>query len=80
MEASRSSARSRWGPRHRACRAPPAQATPPAKPTLKTWGASSAVKSQVIVGTTLYFGGDFTSVTSSDGTTSVARRHLAAID
>jgi hypothetical protein len=34
----------------------------------------------VIVGTTLYFGGDFTSVTSSDGTTSVARRHLAAID
>jgi hypothetical protein len=34
----------------------------------------------VIVGTTLYFGGDFTSVTSSAGTTSVARRHLAAID
>jgi hypothetical protein len=57
-----------------------ANATPPAKPTLKTWGASSAVKAQVIVGTTLYFGGDFTSVISPDGATSVSRRHLAAVD
>ena len=58
----------------------PAQATPPAKPTLKTWGASSAVKAQVIIGTTLYFGGDFASVISPDGTTTVTRRHLAAVD
>jgi hypothetical protein len=58
----------------------PALATPPAKPTLKTWGASSAVKAQVIIGTTLYFGGDFASVISPDGTTTVTRRHLAAID
>ena len=57
-----------------------AQATPPAKPTLKTWGASSAVKAQVIIGTTLFFGGDFTSVISPDGTTSVPRPHLAAVD
>src|SRR3954454_21609038 len=57
-----------------------AQATPPAKPTLSTWGASSAVRAQVIVGTTLYFGGDFTSVISPDGTTSMPRVHLAAID
>ncbi len=57
-----------------------AQATPPAKPTLKTWGASSAVKAQVIIGTTLYFGGDFTSVISPDGATTVTRRHLAAVD
>jgi hypothetical protein len=58
----------------------PAQASPPAKPTLKTWGASSAVKAQVIIGSTLYFGGDFTSVISPDGTTTVSRRHLAAVD
>jgi hypothetical protein len=58
----------------------PAHATPPAKPTLKTWGASSAVKAQVIIGSTLYFSGDFTSVISPDGTTSVTRRHLAAVD
>jgi hypothetical protein len=58
----------------------PAQASPPAKPTLKTWGASSAVKAQVIIGSTLYFGGDFTSVISPDGATTVSRRHLAAVD
>jgi len=57
-----------------------AQATPPGKPTLSTWGASSAVRAQVIVGTTLYIGGDFTSVISPDGTTSAPRGHLAAID
>jgi hypothetical protein len=58
----------------------PAQASPPAKPTLKTWGASSAVKAQAIIGSTLYFGGDFTSVISPDGTRTVTRRHLAAVD
>ncbi len=34
----------------------------------------------MIIGTTLIFGGDFTSVISPDGTTSVPRPHLAAVD
>ena len=58
----------------------PASATPPAKPALKTWGATGAVRSEVIIGTTLYIGGSFTSVVSPDGLTTVPRRHLAAID
>ncbi len=57
-----------------------AQATPPAQPALKTWGASGAVKAQLILGNTLYIGGSFTNVVSPDGLTTVARRHLAAID
>jgi trimeric autotransporter adhesin len=60
--------------------APAASATPPAKPALKTWGATGAVRSEVIIGTTLYIGGSFTSVVSPDGLTTVPRRHLAAID
>jgi hypothetical protein len=60
--------------------APSAHATPPATPALKTWGATGAVRAEVIVGTTLYIGGSFTSVVSPDGATTVARRHLAAID
>jgi hypothetical protein len=59
---------------------PSSGATPPAKPALKTWGASAAVRAQLIVGTTLYIGGSFTSVISPDGTSTVSRRHLAAID
>jgi hypothetical protein len=57
-----------------------AGATPPATPALTTWGASAAVKAQVVIGNTLYFGGSFTSVVSPDGLTTVARRHLAAVD
>ena len=59
---------------------PPAGATPPAKPALKTWGATAAVRAQVIIGTTLYLGGSFTSMVSPDGATTAPRRHLAAID
>jgi len=55
-------------------------ATPPAKPALKTWGATGAVRSQLIIGGTLYIGGAFTSMVSPDGLTTVTRRHLAAID
>ena len=60
--------------------AQPAFATPPQKPALKTWGATGAVKAQLIVGNTLYIGGSFTSVISPDGTTTASRMHLAAID
>ena len=60
--------------------APSASATPPAKPTLATWGATGAVRSQVIIGTTLYLGGSFSGMVSPDGSTTVTRRHLAAID
>lgn len=56
------------------------RATPPTKPALKTWGASGSVRSQLIIGSTLYIGGAFTSVVSPDGLTTVTRRHLAAID
>jgi len=56
------------------------RATPPAKPALQTWGATGAVRSEVILGNTLYFGGAFTSVVSPDGLTTVVRRHLAAVD
>lgn len=56
------------------------RATPPAKPALQTWGASGAVRSELILGNTLYFGGAFTSVVSPDGLTTVVRRHLAAVD
>jgi hypothetical protein len=59
---------------------PAAHATPPAKPALKTWGATGAVRAEVIIGTTLYIGGSFTSVISPDGLTTANRRHLAAID
>jgi hypothetical protein len=55
-------------------------ATPPAKPALPTWGATGAVRSELILGNTLYFGGAFTSVVSPDGQTTVVRRHLAAVD
>jgi hypothetical protein len=60
--------------------APPAGATPPAAPALDTWGATGAVRAEVIIGTTLYIGGSFTSVVSPDGATTIARSHLAAID
>jgi trimeric autotransporter adhesin len=60
--------------------APSASATPPAKPALTTWGATAAVRAQVIIGSTLYLGGSFTSMVSPDGVTTVARKHLAAID
>lgn len=60
--------------------APSASATPSAKPALQTWGATGAVRAQVIIGSTLYFGGSFTSVVSPDGATTVTRGHLAAID
>ena len=56
------------------------RATPPAKPALKTWGASGSVRSQLIIGNTLYMGGSFTSMVSPDGLTTITRRHLAAID
>ena len=56
------------------------RATPAATPALQTWGASGAVRSEVILGNTLYFGGAFTSVISPDGLTTVVRRHLAAVD
>jgi hypothetical protein len=59
---------------------PSASATPPAKPALKTWGALGAVQAEVIICSTLYFGGSFTSIVSPDGLTTLARRHLAAID
>ena len=59
---------------------PWAIATPPANPTLSTWGASGAVRSELIIGNTLYLGGSFTSMISPDGSTTVARQHLAAID
>jgi len=60
--------------------APTASATPPATPALQTWGATGAVRAQVIIGTTLYIGGSFTTVVSPDGSTTETRRHLAAID
>jgi trimeric autotransporter adhesin len=60
--------------------AAPAIASPPPSPSLATWGASGAVRAQVIVGTTLYVGGSFTSMISPDGTTTETRQHLAAID
>lgn len=59
---------------------PSANATPPATPALQTWGATGAVRAEVIIGTTLYIGGSFTNVVSPDGATTVPRRHLAAID
>ena len=57
-----------------------AWASPPAQPALKTWGADGAVKSEVIIGNVLYFGGSFSSVISPDGTQTMQRRHLAAVD
>jgi len=57
-----------------------ARATPPSTPALKTWGATAAIKAQVVIGNTLYMGGSFTSVVSPDGLTTVTRRHLAAVD
>jgi hypothetical protein len=55
-------------------------ATPPDSPALKTWGATAAVRTELILGNTLYFGGSFTTVVSPDGSTTVARKHLAAVD
>ena len=60
--------------------ATPASASPPAKPVSGTWGASGAVKAQVIVGSTLYLGGTFSNMIAPDGTTLVPRKNLAAID
>ena len=58
----------------------PAFATPPQAPALKTWGATGAVKAELIMGNTLYLGGSFTSMISPDGSTTTSRKHLAAID
>ncbi|HEY7399377.1 MAG TPA: hypothetical protein VH989_00610 [Actinomycetota bacterium] len=60
--------------------AQPALASPPQKPVFKTWGATAAVKAQLILGNTLYIGGAFTNVISPDGLTTTSRQHLAAID
>jgi trimeric autotransporter adhesin len=60
--------------------AQPAVATPAQAPYVKGWGANNTPKAQVIVGNTLYLGGSFKSMISADGSTTVARLHLAAID
>lgn len=60
--------------------AQPAFATPAQAPYVKGWGANNTPKAQVIVGNTLYLGGAFKSMISPDGSTTVPRLHLAAID
>jgi len=60
--------------------APPARASIASMPDAATWGTNGTVHALARSGNTLYLGGAFTAIVSPDGSQSMPRNGLAAID
>ena len=60
--------------------APPASAAISVASDAGSWGVNGRIRAMVRVGDTVYLGGKFTQAVSPDGSTTVPRHNLAAID